>query len=35
MGVVIADFDNYETDNADRYSISTDDLAALDVHLGR
>jgi hypothetical protein len=33
--VVIADFDDYEVDQAGRYSISADDLAALDKHLGR
>lgn len=33
--VVIADFDAYDTDNAGRYSISKENLAALDAHLGR
>ena len=33
--VVIANFDDYEVDQAGRYSISADDLAVLDQHLGR
>ncbi len=33
--IVIAAFSNYDADKAGRYSISKDDLAALDVQLGR
>ena len=33
--MVIADFSNYDADEAGRYSISKDDLVALDAHLGR